>query len=424
MSVVLGTIEGSGKTLDVGNSPDTLTASKPSDVVDGDYILAVVGVDNGGTSTAGFTTPGAGWEEVNVVVTPTNPRPPYGVWYKKAASEGSSYSFDVAEVVGTLGTSLLMLIRVSGADATTFLSGTPVAGGNSGSVSPASPSVTTADANACVVSVVLANSGATVTANDSNGPSGMTVVYFRPSSVSSSGCAVGVAFAEQAGAGASGTKTWTNVTTASQSWSTLTFAIKPAVTAGASNITDVSDATPYHGQTGITVTGTNFNAAQGDGEIYVCSANDPDDASAVNQTVTAWGDTEITITAVLNSFPYDTDLYLFVRNSDEEEDTTGFVIQRSARIYFRDTNVVNLAGTSRTNLSSINWRMWSDATLATTVDSGTGEAVDASSDIEIGPITQGSLDPNSTVTVYLGLTIDGAAGSESCFLGKVELDVE
>ena len=128
MSVVLGTIETSGKTIDLGTAPDTLTANKPSDVVDGDYILAVVAADNAGSATAGFTPP-AGWTEISVVVTPTSPRPPYGIWYKKANSEGSSYSFEIAEVVNTLGTSLLMLVRVTGADPTTFLDVAPVAGG-------------------------------------------------------------------------------------------------------------------------------------------------------------------------------------------------------------------------------------------------------------------------------------------------------
>lgn len=183
------------------------------------------------------------------------------------------------------------------------------------------------------------------------------------------------------------------------------------VAAGATQITAVSDATPYHGQTSITVTGTNFNAAQGDGEIYVCSANDPDDLSAVNQTVTAWGDTEITITAVLDSFDFDTDLYLFVRNSDEEEDTTGFVIQRSAVISITKT-LETKAQAAQANITDINWAVYEDVTLETLLQRGTGESTDGSGQIVINLTTQGGLDANAADPVYLILSKDGAVGSE------------
>jgi hypothetical protein len=220
-----------------------------------------------------------------------------------------------------------------------------------------------------------------------------------------------VSYNVQAVAGASGARTWTGALTSINNYSPITIAIKAAVVAGATQITGVSDATIYHGQTGIVVTGTNFNASQGDGEIYVCSANDPDHVSAVNQTVTAWSDTEITITAVLDSFDFDEDLYLFVRNSDEEEDTSGFVIQRQAVISITKT-LETKGGAAQANITDINWAVYEDVALETLLERGTGESTNGSGQLVINLTTQGGLDPNASDPVYLILSKDGAVGSE------------
>jgi hypothetical protein len=383
--------------------------------------------DMAANSTVNWTTPGVEWEQiVNQNDTGTGARPIVGVWRKRAGdSEAASYTFSYAAATGTLNNAIGYIVRLTGANDAVFEDVADALNDQASVASPTSPSITTLTNAAYVFAIATVNDGRNLAAPDSNYPSGFTGIYSQTASVSSSSPIMGLAYKEMATAGATGTAQWSGWLSSNVgNMRSIMFAVRPAASAGTTNITAVSDTTPYHGQTGVVVTCTNANASQGDGEIYVCSANDPDHVSAVNQTVTSWSDTSITITTVLDSFDFDTDLYLFVRNSDEEEDTSGFVIQRSARIYWRDTGVIDLGAAAQPNISNIYWRMWSDAPMSTTVDAGTGESVDASSDIEIGPITQGDLDPNSTMEVILGLYVDGTTSSHLAFLGKVALVAE
>jgi hypothetical protein len=409
--------------VETGGARD-MSFARPTSAADDEYAFIAVAVDGDSTAAISWTATPSGWTQFIDYAT-GNGRPMIGGWYKKLTSGDTgpfvvSYAASSGSVLNGIG----IIQRAIGAHASTFEDVADVVNEPSATASPIASSITTANNNAEVFYLYSASDGRFLNAVDSGYPGGVTGMFSRVASASSSSPTLAITHKTQATAGAAGSSQFSGWLSSTALVRMVTFAIREAVSAGTTDITGVSDTTPYHGQTSITVSGTNFNAAQGDGEIYVCSANDPDHVSAVNQTVTAWADTSITITAVLDSFDFDTDLYLFVRNSDEEEDTNGFVIQRSARIFFRDTNVVDLSNAGQTNISSINWRMWSDATLATTVDSGTGESVDASSDIEIGPITQGSLDPNAAMDVWLGLSVDAAAGSELAFLGKVTLVAE
>jgi hypothetical protein len=95
-------------------------------------------------------------------------------------------------------------------------------------------------------------------------------------------------------------------------------------TAGASVAIDsVSDATYTNGQTGIVITGSGFGASQGAGVVLISPTDDVTDVDAEAQTVTAWGDTSITFTAVRGSLAYNTTMYLFVKEDGGTSNAAG-----------------------------------------------------------------------------------------------------
>lgn len=93
------------------------------------------------------------------------------------------------------------------------------------------------------------------------------------------------------------------------------------------SITNISDATLTHGQTGITITGTGFGASQGTGRVVISPTDNIADGGAIDQTVTAWGASSITFTAVLSSFSFGT-LYVFVENDGDESNASGEAVSR------------------------------------------------------------------------------------------------
>ncbi len=95
-------------------------------------------------------------------------------------------------------------------------------------------------------------------------------------------------------------------------------------------ITDSGDESHRVGEVGVAITGTNFGASQDGGFVRICPSNDIDDANGVNQTVTAWGDTGITINIVGGAsppLPRNTNVYLFVENDAGDSNASGYVIQ-------------------------------------------------------------------------------------------------
>lgn len=83
------------------------------------------------------------------------------------------------------------------------------------------------------------------------------------------------------------------------------FAVEDAPPAGTPVITTVSTATPTEGGS-LVITGTDFQASQSTGYVQI---------GGVNQTVTAWGDTSITITVVLGTNLFGTSVNVRVTNS-------------------------------------------------------------------------------------------------------------
>jgi hypothetical protein len=90
--------------------------------------------------------------------------------------------------------------------------------------------------------------------------------------------------------------------------------------AGASGVLRVN-------QVGASIVGTGFGATQGGGYVRVCPSDDIDDVNGVNQTVTAWGDTGITINVVLSTLAVNTGLFLFVESDGGDSNAAGFAVQ-------------------------------------------------------------------------------------------------
>lgn len=93
-------------------------------------------------------------------------------------------------------------------------------------------------------------------------------------------------------------------------------------------ITDCGDELHRVGEVGIVIAGSNFGATQGTGFVKIAPSNDVNDANAVSQTITAWGDTSITFNVVASAnLARNTNLYLFVRADAGASNASGYVIQ-------------------------------------------------------------------------------------------------
>lgn len=79
-----------------------------------------------------------------------------------------------------------------------------------------------------------------------------------------------------------------------------------------------------------TLTGTNFEAAQGTGTVKISPTDNIADANVVTQTVTAWADTSITFTAdfVGTTVAEGATAYVFVTNNTGDSNSAGFSITR------------------------------------------------------------------------------------------------
>lgn len=98
-------------------------------------------------------------------------------------------------------------------------------------------------------------------------------------------------------------------------------------TTGGVTVTDASDENFYEGETAIPVIGTGFGASQGTGTVKISPTNNVADGAAVTQTVTAWTDTQVTITANQSPLASNTGLYLFVTNNAGQSNATGYTVQ-------------------------------------------------------------------------------------------------
>lgn len=186
------------------------------------------------------------------------------------------------------------------------------------------------------------------------------------------------------------------------------------------SVSSVGDGLLHNTETGIVIAGTSFAASQGLGFVKISPTDNIADAAAVTQTVTAWADTSITITAVLSAFSYFANLYVFVQNNTGTSNAAGFVVQREAWATFTAT-LKNLAAVAQTGLASIRYRITTTSINGTLVDSGSAETTDGSGVISIGPLvltSGGSYAPGDSLWVVAAQ--DGASEALSPgFVGKV-----
>lgn len=94
-------------------------------------------------------------------------------------------------------------------------------------------------------------------------------------------------------------------------------------------VTSVGDENVQPSETGIVVDGSNFFASQGVGKVEFCPSSTY--GSAVTQTVTNWGASSVTVTAVQGTLAEGT-IYAFVTNSDGGRNSTGFALTLSVPV--------------------------------------------------------------------------------------------
>lgn len=80
-------------------------------------------------------------------------------------------------------------------------------------------------------------------------------------------------------------------------------------------IQSLSDSSVSNGQTGVTISGTGFDASQGNGFVEINDENDGTGISAL-QTVSNWTDTSITFNVNAGGHSLGNDYYLFVHDTD------------------------------------------------------------------------------------------------------------
>jgi hypothetical protein len=205
-----------------GNTNATVSCNVPSNVVNGNLMLAFA-LSGAPDNPASITNP-AGWTSI-ILETGVDGLyfRPYSLSYRVANSEPSSYSWTV-----TSGATddAVAIIRVTGANTSSPISGTPVVDHHL-TTTPTSPSVTTAHADALAVFGFCVNGGWSLNAEDAGYPSGTSGVFARRSRQHSSGVVFALATQVIASAGATGSKAWGALTESTES-DEFSFAIRPA----------------------------------------------------------------------------------------------------------------------------------------------------------------------------------------------------
>lgn len=172
---------------------------------------------------------------------------------------------------------------------------------------------------------------------------------------------------------------------------------------GGVNITNADDESFFNGETGVVITGSGFGASQGSGKVYLSPTNNVADGARVEQTVTAWGATSITISVVKGGLSFDTNLYLFVVENGGTSNSPGYVVQINARAYVRE-NLIDLTGASVNSLASIIMLVWRTGTGPSTGAPNPDEALTVSTNGSgqvNQQITRGALVINDPVWIML-----------------------
>jgi hypothetical protein len=185
----------------------------PSGTVEGDLLVAIMSTDGGGET---LTAPGDWTMITSGVGTGHTSRS----WYKIAgASETGPYTF----LVGSNETIVIGILRISGTLQSDPIDFTPTPSTGT-SATPTSPSEITTVADTLILRYFGADDDDIT--QDSGYPSPHTGVYVRGSLNGSNETSSGVAYTTQAAAGPTGTAAFS--LNASEEWSAVTIAVKPA----------------------------------------------------------------------------------------------------------------------------------------------------------------------------------------------------
>ena len=158
------------------------------------------------------------------------------------------------------------------------------------------------------------------------------------------------------------------------------------------SIANASDEIFLNGETGIAIDGSNFGATQGTGKVWISPTDNVNGVGRVEQTVTAWGASQVTITAVRGALGFNNTRYLFVVTNGGLANATGYPVIFRPRVVIRET-LVNLSAVplaSATGLLAFVWKTEPTAANATPVQILEGMTTDAAG-LTAWEITQGGL---------------------------------
>lgn len=192
------------------STTNSITVTKPSGTVDGDFLIAAVCWGNSGWTIS----PPAGWSTINHA---NGVETTVGVFWKEASGEGANFTFTktstqkrVSAFVARYTGHAASPIDVSGA-------------GNGESTGPDCPDVTTTVGNTRVLRIATWGKGSS---NQTADPPGTTGRISENGSTNNGGTGVALADEEQASAGATGTAAHT--LDGSEPWRCLSVVIAPA----------------------------------------------------------------------------------------------------------------------------------------------------------------------------------------------------
>lgn len=173
------------------------------------------------------------------------------------------------------------------------------------------------------------------------------------------------------------------------------------------DITNAGDEVFENGES-ITITGSGFGASQGVGKVYISPSDDIADAGRVEQTVTAWADTSITITVARGGLSFLTNHYLFVKNNALESNAGGYSVQIEPKVYVRRALVDPDDGTPVASLSGLTMHIWRGAITGAPDQTVSSVSTDGSGVLS-QKITRGSLVVDDPVWVVVAK--DGSPGN-------------
>ena len=286
----------------------------------GDILVLVIASTRGSASPATAITTPSGWTKLGDAEAGNASAVRLTVFAK--AGDGAENSVAVglsgSPAYGSGGTVLVLpggdsadLVDVS-STSTTQESGTDIT----------SPSVVTTEADTLVLYCYCFDDDVTSEASvDGDAGFSGTLRGYEEIATPGNGLSVGVSTKTQAGIGATGACDWN--TSDNDAGVAFTIAFRSGVVGP--TITDVETDEDFDDKdTGVTITGTTFEATKGTGKVELADSATYASANKIEQTTTSWGATAIDFTADLGTQSPGTK-YIFVTN-DSAQRSDGFAV--------------------------------------------------------------------------------------------------